>query len=96
MAEFFTWAILITFAGATAATSLVTQFIKGLGVLSKVPTQLVSYVVALIILLAATAATGAAHGWADWAIVPLNAIIVTMAANGAYSAVERFRDGRSL
>lgn len=29
--EFFTWAVLLTYAGATLATSLVTQLIKGVG-----------------------------------------------------------------
>ncbi|MDR2558687.1 MAG: hypothetical protein LBC86_03970 [Oscillospiraceae bacterium] len=92
MGEFFTWAILATFAGASAATAVITQTIKR--VLSKVPTQLVSYAVAVIILLLATAATGTAEDWTGWAIIPLNAIIVSAAANGAYSAATRCLYGK--
>jgi hypothetical protein len=91
MNEFFTWAMLATFAGASLATTIITQFIKG--ALSKVPTQIVSYVVALVVLLLATAATGAAADWTGWAIVPLNAILVSVAANGTFSAIVRVKDG---
>ena len=41
--EFFTWAVLLTYAGATLATSLVTQLIKGVGFIDKIPTRLTSY-----------------------------------------------------
>lgn len=94
MNEFFTWQTLATFAGAAAATGIITQFVKGW--LSKIPTQIVSYVVALVILLAATAATTAGGAeWTVWAIVPLNAVIVSMSANGAFAAVQRVKDGKS-
>jgi hypothetical protein len=87
MSEFFTWGFLATFAGAAAGTAAVTQFAKGW--LPKLPTQVLSYIVSLIILAAATGATGAAEGWEGWAIIPLNAILVSLAANGAYSGVVR-------
>ena len=92
MAEFFTWALLITFAGASAATSIVTQFLKE--PLRKIPTQFLSYIVALIVLLLATAATGSATYWGDWALIPFNAILVSMASNGTFAAVSRFRSGK--
>ena len=92
MDHFFTWATLATFAGASAATALVTQFIKGW--LHKIPTQLVSYGVAVVILFLATAATGAATDWTRWVIIPLNAIIVSISANGAFSAITRCTDGK--
>lgn len=56
--EFFTWAVLLTYAGATLATSLVTQLIKGVGFIDKIPTRLTSYVIALVVLIAATFFTG--------------------------------------
>ena len=93
MEEFFTWQTLATFAGAAAATGLITQLIKDW--LSKVPTQIVSYAVALVILLAATAATaGLGADWSVWALVPFNAVIVSVSANGAYSAVLRAAEGK--
>ncbi len=91
MNEFFTWSFLATFAGAGIATSIITQFIKGY--LSKVPTQIVSYAVSLIVLLAATAATGQAGEWSQWAIVPLNAVLVSLASNGAFVAIKRISGG---
>ena len=91
MGEFFTIAILATFAGATLATAIVTQFIKKS--LAKVPTQIVSYIIALVVLLVVTAAIGA-DGWTDWALVPLNAVLISIAANGGYAGVERFMNGK--
>lgn len=87
MNEFFTWTLLATFAGASAATAIITQFVKE--ALSKIPTQIVSYVIALVVLLVATAATGGVSDWTGWAIVPLNAILVSLAANGSFVAVTR-------
>ena len=88
MDQFFSWEMLATLAGATAATGILTQFLKGL--FSKLPTQWLSYIIALVILLVATAATGGIGAdWTVWAIVPLNAVIVSLSANGAFSAVQR-------
>lgn len=90
MNEFFTWEILATFAGAVTGTAVVTQFIKDW--LKKVPTQMVSYVVALVIIGIATAVqSDAGAEWYVWALIPFNAVIVSLGANGAYSAVERFK-----
>ena len=87
MNEFLTWEIITTIKGAAAATAIITQAIKR--PTSKIPTQAVSYVVALVLLLVGTAAVGVAESWADWAIVPLNAAIVSLTANGAFTAIQR-------
>ena len=86
MNEFFTWTMLLTYSGAALATSLVTQFVKNLGVLSKVHTQIVSYVVALLVLIAGTFFTGALTVESA-ALCVLNAVVVAFASNGAYDAV---------
>lgn len=44
--------------GTVLAVTLITQLIKGRGLLDKLPTRLVAHVVALIVLLAANAITG--------------------------------------
>jgi len=90
MNEFFTWGLLATFAGASAATAIITQFVKE--PLAKIPTQIVSYVISLVILLLATAATGGTGDWTGWAIIPLNAVLVSLASNGTYSAIQRISD----
>ena len=87
MDNFFDWGMLGSFAGAAAATGLVTQAVKG--VFQKIPTQIVSYVIAVVILGLATAATGAASNWTGWALVPLNAVVVSLSANGGFEAIKR-------
>ena len=82
---FFDWGVLATYAGATAATIAVTQVFKG-GFIDRIPTRLFAYIVALIILIAATAFTdGITPESAALCIV--NALMVSLASNGAYDAV---------
>lgn len=87
MDNFFDWTMLGSFAGAAAATGIVTQAVKG--VFQKIPTQIVSYVIAVVILGLATAATGGASDWTGWALVPLNAVVVSLSANGGFEAIKR-------
>ena len=86
MNEFFTWAILATYAGATLATTLVTQLLKGIGFIDRIPTRIFSYAVALILLIAATFFTGGLT-WDAAALCVVNAVVVSLAANGAFDAV---------
>lgn len=92
MDNFFDWGMLGTFAGAAAATGIVTQAVKG--IFQKIPTQIVSYVIAVVILGLATAATGGASDWTGWALVPLNAVVVSLSANGGFDAVKRAQKKR--
>ena len=84
MQEFFTWAMLGTYAGAVLATTLITQLIKEW--LKSVPTRIVSYVIALVVLLAAAAFNNALT-LADGALCLFNAVIVSLAANGGFEAI---------
>lgn len=86
MNEFFTWAVLLTYAGATLATSLITQLIKGLGFIDKIPTRITSYAIALVVLIAATFFTGGLTLEAG-ALCVINAVVVSLASNGAFDAV---------
>lgn len=86
MQEFFTWAMLGTYAGAVIATTLVTQLLKEINPIKKIPTRIFSYFVALILLLAALFFTG------EWSasnavLCLLNAVVVSLAANGGFEAV---------
>lgn len=91
MDEFFTWEMLGTFAGCSAATAIITQFLKNL--FAKLPTQWLSYMIAVVILYLATLFTGSMTGAAA-AVIPLNAVLVSLSANGAYSAVLRAKNGK--
>lgn len=85
MQEFFTWAMLGTYAGAVLATTLITQLIKEW--LKSVPTRIVSYVIALAVLLAAAAFNNTLT-LADGALCLFNAVIVSLAANGGFDALK--------
>ncbi len=88
MENFLTWEFLASFAGCVAATSVITQFLKNLSFLKNIATQWVSYFVAFILLLGATYFTGALT-WASGALIPFNAILIALSANGTYSAIVR-------
>lgn len=86
MNEFFTWAILGTYAGCVLATTLITQLVKEWGALKTVHTRLVSYVIALLILIGANAFAGTLTlETASQNII--NAVVVALAANGGYDAL---------
>ncbi|MEL7609738.1 MAG: hypothetical protein AAGU74_09555 [Bacillota bacterium] len=86
MEGFFTWAMLATYAGATVATGLLTQWLKC--IFATVPTQIVSYGIALIVLLAATLFTSGLT-FESGALCIINAAVVSLASNGAYDAIQR-------
>ncbi len=84
--EFFTWAILATYAGAVLATTLITQLFKGVGFIQKIPARIVSYVIALIVLLTANYFLGG-FTLEQAALCVINAAVVALASNGAYDAI---------
>lgn len=93
--ELFTWEYLATGAGATAATTIITQFIKGLPVIQKLPTQLVSYIVALAIMLSAAISTGAVTSPSSVVLILFNAVVVMLASNGAYDTVAKTKTNKN-
>ena len=67
------------------------RFTKGL--FSKLPTQWLSYIYAVVVMaLAAIFTTG--FSWPTLALIPFNAVIVAMSANGAFTAYKRILDGK--
>lgn len=79
-----TWAYLATIAGATAATLLITQFIKApLDRIWKLPTRLFVYLLALAIMVVATAFTSGVT-LNSFLLSALNAFIVALTAYGSY------------
>jgi hypothetical protein len=86
MEELFSWGILATYAGAMLATNLITQIFKGVGFLDRIPTRIFSYVVALIVLLAAHFFTDGLT-WESAALSLVNSVVISLASNGAYDFV---------
>ena len=80
----FTWAQLATIAGATLATLLVVQLLKlPIDKVWKIPTRIVAYVIALIVMLLATHFT-VGITWNNGILAAVNAVIVALAAMGSY------------
>ena len=86
--EFFDWSTLGTIAGASAAVGILTQLTKNIPGIKKIPTQVWSYILSLVILIVSQAVGGtltiAAAG-----LAVINAAIVSLAANGGYDLMQR-------
>lgn len=91
MNEFFTWELLATYAGAALATGILTQFLKG--VFKMLPTQVLAYIVALLVLLAALFFTGALTV-SSAALSLLNAVLVATATSGTVDLAKRLKGGK--
>lgn len=91
--SFFDWTYLGTFAGALAAVALITELIKELPALKKVPTQFVSWALAFVILILAQLFTGTLS-IQNAALSVLNGAMVSLAANGGYAALKRVMGGK--
>jgi len=82
--EPFSWDYLATIAGATAATLLIVQLLKlPLDRVWKIPTRILVYFIALIILILATSFTTGLD-WNKGILTAVNAIIVALAAMGSF------------
>jgi len=92
--EPFTWEYLATIAGATMATLLIAQMLKfPLDKVWKIPTRIVVYVIALIVLLLATVFTSGLT-LQSGLLTAINAVIVALAAMGAYEVTFRKLEGK--
>ena len=87
MDSFVTWESLLTFGGCVAGTILVTEFIKKLFG-EKVPAQLVSFLIAAVILFVGHLATGT-FVWKEALLYLINAAAVSLSANGGFDAVKK-------
>ena len=83
-AEPFDWASIATISGATLATLLIVQLLKlPLDKLLKIPTRIWVYIIALILMLAATHFTSGLN-FSSACLTAVNAVIVALSAMGAY------------
>lgn len=85
----FSWEQLATIAGATLATLLIVQLLKlPLDRIWKIPTRIIVYMIALIVLMLATYFTSGLT--ANTALLTaINAVIVSLSAMGAYELTFR-------
>ncbi|MBQ9377113.1 MAG: hypothetical protein IJU05_04860 [Schwartzia sp.] len=85
MNDFFTWSLLGSYSGAILAVTLITQFVKGLGPIDRIPTRFVSWIIAVVVLILAQLFT-AQLTWSTGVMTLLNAVVVSLASNGTYDA----------
>lgn len=93
MDEFFTWTTLATYAGALAATMAVTQLFKEVGFLAKLPTRIFSWIVAAIVLILSNLFTGTLT-LGSAALSLINAVVVSLAANGGFDLIKSAAAGK--
>lgn len=86
--SFFDWTTLGTLAGALAAVCLITELIKDLPGISRIPTQLVSWVLAVVVLVLSQVFTDALSTQGV-VLCLLNGAMISLAANGGYAALKR-------
>lgn len=85
--EFFTWAYLASYAGATVAVLIIVQFTKDLPLISKIPTRIWAYLISVLILILATLFTVDDITPSVILLCLINAVIVAMAAVGSYHTI---------
>jgi hypothetical protein len=89
--EFVSWETLATSAGALAFVLALTQFTKGWPLIAKLPTQVWSWIIALVGMYPAYYFTGQLTPEAAF-LIPFNAALVALAANGGFEGIKRLSD----
>ena len=89
---FFTWADLASYAGATLAVLIITQFTKELPGIVKIPTRIWAYILSVVILILGTVFTVSPIAPQDILLCLINAVLVAMAAIGGYHTVADIKD----
>lgn len=88
--EFFDWNLLGTYAGAVTAVGILTEITKNIPFIKKIPTLAWSYILALIVLLAAMF-FGQGFTIESAGLAVFNAAVVSLASNGGYEAIQRVK-----
>lgn len=86
--EFVTWELLGSYAGAMAMVGVITELTKGIKFISKIPTQLWSYILAVVVMLCANAFLGQLT-LSNAVLTVFNAVLVSLGANGGYEGLSR-------
>jgi len=85
MDNFFTWQMLATFTGCMAGTVILTEFAKKL--FKNFPAQLISFVFAFAILVVGQLVSNT-FTWNDILLDAVNAVAVSLSANGGFDAIK--------
>ncbi len=86
--EFFDWTTLITHSGALVMVMIITQLTKEIKLIKKLPTQIWSYIITLLILYPAYLFTGQLTV-SNAVLILFNSAVVALSANGGFDALKR-------
>lgn len=89
MTEFMSWETIGTVVGFVTSVILLTEFLKYVPIIKKVPTQIVSFVVAMIVMVAYKFAVGE-FKMVDALLYVLNSVGASLTSNGGYDVIKRF------
>lgn len=89
MEEFVTWSSLGTYAGCAMMVTLITQFLKQFSFMKNINSQIISYFVAVLILIGSLcfSHSGEAVNPETVILCFVNAVIVALGSNGIYDGV---------
>lgn len=93
---FFTWADLTSYAGATLAVMIITQFTKELPGIKQIHTRIWAYILSVVILILGTVFTVSPIAPQDILLCLINAVLVAMAAIGGYHTVADIKSADSF
>ena len=93
MDKFFTYEMLMTYATCVTAVFGVTQFIKEIPGIKKIPTKYVSFLVAVIIVILSNVATGQ-FKVSNILLYILSSVFISMNSNGIYDFDTKSKEGK--
>lgn len=89
MEEFVTWSSLGTYAGCAMMVTLITQFLKQFNFMKNINSQIISYFVAVLILIGSLFFSHSGESVNPETVILcfVNAVIVALGSNGIYDGV---------
>lgn len=83
------WSLLATYTGTLTMVGIITELTKNIKFIKKIPTQLWSYIIALIVMYPAFYFTGELTVSTAF-LIPFNAGIVSLSSNGGFDFLKKY------
>lgn len=87
MEQLFTWEMVVTLAGCSAATAFITQGVKHF--FTNLNPRVVSSIIGMLLMVAATAFTTTSPSFAEFVMAVINGVIIGFASNGEYDTFSK-------
>ncbi|GHU85649.1 hypothetical protein FACS1894198_3900 [Clostridia bacterium] len=86
------WSDLTTNSQVLVMVLALTQFTKGIPLINRIPTQIWSYILSLLVLIPATYFNRGLNA-SSIVLIFFNAVLISLEANGSYAAIKRIASG---